>query len=96
MTDAEKAHKCKNYSWNSTGAEQTTLCAYLTLAEAEILAWLYSGNTPDDVTDVPTRYEGDADHGRCSGVQHARRGGADITLRTEFHEAGNMRTWWHM
>jgi hypothetical protein len=30
---------------------------FLSFAKNEILAWLYSGKTPDGVTDVPTQYE---------------------------------------
>lgn len=32
------------------------LAVYLTLARDEILSWLYSGKTPEGVTDVPARY----------------------------------------
>ena len=57
MTDAEKLTSVKSVLGITGTAEDASLSAYLALAEAEILAWLYSGNTPDDVTDVPTRYE---------------------------------------
>lgn len=57
MTDAEKLTSVKSVLGITGTDEDTSLSAYLALAEAEILAWLYSGNTPDDVTDVPTRYE---------------------------------------
>ena len=30
---------------------------YLELARDEILSWLYSGKTPEGVTDVPAQYE---------------------------------------
>ena len=37
-----------------------TLSAYITLAANEILSWLYwdIGGVPEDVTDVPAKYDG--------------------------------------
>ena len=57
MTDAEKLAQVKSLM-NITGADMDAqLAVFLTFAKNEILAWLYSGKTPDDVTDVPARYE---------------------------------------
>ena len=56
MTDAEKLAQVKSLM-NITGADMDAqLAVFLTFAKNEILAWLYSGKTPDDVTDVPERY----------------------------------------
>lgn len=57
MTDAEKLAMLKSLLNISDAAQNTQLSAYLSLAKAEILAWLYSGKTPEGVTDVPARYE---------------------------------------
>ena len=57
MTDADKLERLK-VLLKITGSEQDdTLAVYLTLARDEILSWLYSGKTPEGVTDVPARYE---------------------------------------
>lgn len=57
MTDAEKLASLKSILGITVTTQDSYLSAYLALAKAEILAWVYSGSTPDDVTDVPTRYE---------------------------------------
>jgi hypothetical protein len=57
MTDAEKLAQVKSLM-NITGTDlDAQLAVFLSFAKNEILAWLYSGKTPDDVTDVPARYE---------------------------------------
>ncbi len=56
MTDAEKLAQVKSLM-NITGTDlDAQLAVFLSFAKNEILAWLYSGKTPDDVTDVPERY----------------------------------------
>ena len=56
MTTTEKLAQVKSLL-NITGTDlDAQLTVFLTLAKNEILAWLYSGKTPDDVTDVPERY----------------------------------------
>lgn len=40
-----------------TGSEQDVeLSAFLDFSKAEILSWLYNGNIPEGVVDVPVRY----------------------------------------
>lgn len=57
MTDAEKLAQVKSLM-NITGTDlDAQLAVFLSFAKNEILAWLYSGKTPDGVTDVPTQYE---------------------------------------
>jgi hypothetical protein len=56
MTINEKLAMLKAMPGMDTVTE-TTLAVYLDLSKAEILAWLYSGKTPDTVTDVPAQYE---------------------------------------
>lgn len=57
MTTAEKLSMLKTFLKIAGTASDTELSVYLDFAKREILAWLYSGNTPTDVTDVPTQYE---------------------------------------
>ena len=57
MTDAEKLSQVKSLM-NITDTDfDAQLAVFLSFAQSEILSWLYSGKTPDDVTDVPARYE---------------------------------------
>jgi hypothetical protein len=57
MTDAEKLVQLKALLQITDTTQDATLNVYLSLAKSEILAWLYSGKTPDGITDVPTQYE---------------------------------------
>lgn len=57
MTDAEKLVQLKALLQITDTTQDATLAVYLSLSKSEILSWLYSGNTPDDVVDVPERYE---------------------------------------
>ena len=57
MTDAEKLAQLKALLQITDTTQDATLAVYLSLAKSEILSWLYSGKTPNDVTDVPARYE---------------------------------------
>ena len=57
MTDAEKLAMLKSLLKITDTTRDAELAVYISLAKAEILAWLYSGKTPEGVTDVPARYE---------------------------------------
>lgn len=57
MTDAEKLSQLKALLQITDTTQDATLAVYLSIAKSEILSWLYSGKTPNDVTDVPARYE---------------------------------------
>jgi hypothetical protein len=56
MTDAEKLGQLKALLQITDTMQEATLAVYLDFAKAEILAWLYSGKTPEGVSDVPARY----------------------------------------
>lgn len=90
MTDAEKLTSVKSVLGITGSDEDTSLSAYLALAEAEILAWLYSGNTPDDVTDVPTRYEVTQIMGVVAGFNMQ-----GVEGQTSHSENGISRSWKH-
>ena len=57
MTDAAKIDQLKALLQITDTTQDATLAVFLSLAKSEILSWLYSGKTPDGVTDVPARYE---------------------------------------
>lgn len=57
MTDAEKLAQLKALLKITDTAQDATLAVYLSFCRNEILSWLYSGKTPEGVTDVPARYE---------------------------------------
>ncbi len=56
MTDTEKLSQLKALLQITDTTQDATLAVYLSLARDEILSWLYSGKTPEGVTDVPERY----------------------------------------
>ncbi len=56
MNDAEKLGQLKALLQITDMMQEATLAVYLDFAKAEILAWLYSGKTPEGVSDVPARY----------------------------------------
>ena len=51
---------------------------YLALAKAEILAWMYPSGIPDDVTDIPTRYENVQIFAVVAGYTHAGAEGEKV------------------
>jgi hypothetical protein len=56
MTDESKLVQLKALLQITDTTQDSVLAVYLTLARDEILNWLYSGKTPEGVTDVPARY----------------------------------------
>jgi hypothetical protein len=88
MTDAEKLEQVKSLM-NITGTDlDAQLAVFLSFAKNEILAWLYSGKTPDDVTDVPARYEPTQIMAVVYGYGQAGAEG-----QTAYAENGISRTW---
>ena len=57
MTTQEKLVQLKALLQITDTTQDSVLAVYLTLARDEILSWLYSGKTPEGVSDVPARYE---------------------------------------
>ena len=57
MSDADKLNRIKTILGISSDAEDTLLMEYLSMAKDEILSWMYGDTIPQDVTEVPTRYE---------------------------------------
>ena len=74
MTDAEKLTAVKTLL--EDGGEMPSdekLSAYISMAGNEILQWMYHliGGVPEDVTEVPTRYENTQIYAVVSGYTHA-------------------------
>ena len=88
MTDAEKLAMLKSLLNITDAAQDAKLGAYLSLAKAEILAWLYSGSIPDGVTDVPVQYEPTQIMACVTGFSQS---GADGEM--SHSENGISRTW---
>lgn len=57
MTTEAKVAQLKALLNITDTTQDSVLAVYLDLAKAEILSWLYSGKTPEGVTDVPAQYE---------------------------------------
>lgn len=88
MTDAEKLAMLKGLLNISDTAQDTQLGVYLSFAKSEILSWLYSGDTPDGVTNVPTQYETTQIMACATGFSQS---GADGEM--SHSENGISRTW---
>lgn len=74
MTDAEKLATVKVLL--EDGGEMPSdekLNTYLSIAKGEILAWQYHliGGVPDDVTDIPAKYENTQIYAVVAGYTHA-------------------------
>ena len=74
MTDAEKLATVKVLL--EDGGEMPSdekLNIYLSIAKGEILAWQYHliGGVPDDVTDIPAKYENTQIYAVVAGYTHA-------------------------
>ena len=57
MTTQEKLVQLKALLQITDATQDSVLAVFLSLARDEILNWLYSGKTPEGVSDVPARYE---------------------------------------
>ena len=74
MTDAEKLTMVKTLL--EDGGEMPSdekLTAYLSIAKSEILAWIYHlvGGVPEDVTEVPSKYDMTHIYAVVAGYTHA-------------------------
>lgn len=74
MTDTEKLTTIKTLlSDGGALPSDEKLTTYITLAKQEILNWMYSqvGGVPEDVTDVPVKYEVTQIYAVVAGYTHA-------------------------
>ena len=89
MTDAQKLNSIKVLLEDGSGYMPTdeTLNEYITLAQGEILAWMYHlvGGVPDDVTAVPSKYEGIQIYAVVVGWTHAGGEGELVHIENGVH-----------
>ena len=90
MTNAQKLEIITTLLEDGSGYMPTTetLETYLTLSENEILAWMYHlvGGVPEDVTAVPSKYEGTQIYAVVAGWTHA-----GVEGELHHHENGVIR-----
>ena len=92
MTDAEKLTTIKTLL--DDGSEMPSdekLNAYLSLAKNEILNWLYwdIGGVPEDVTNLPSRYDGVQIYAVIAGYTHAGAEGEGQHIENGVHRTFN-------
>ena len=89
MTDAEKLNSIKILLEDGSGYMPTdeTLTEYITLAKKEILAWMYHliGGVPEDVTEVPNKYETIQIYSVIAGWTHAGAEGQIVSIENGVH-----------
>ena len=63
------------------------LNTYLTIAQGEILAWMYHliGGVPSDVTEIPSKYEGTQIYAVLAGYTHAGAEGEQTHIENGVH-----------
>ena len=89
MTDAQKLITVQTLIEDGSGYMPTeeTLNTYITMAGNEILAWKYHliGGIPDDVTEVPSQYEGIQVYAVVVGWTHAGAEGQGLSIENGVH-----------
>ena len=88
MTEAEKLATIKTLlSDGGALPSDEKLTAYITLAKQEILNWMYSqvGGVPEDVTDLPSRYDGVQIYAVIAGYTHAGAEGQSAHIENGVH-----------
>lgn len=89
MTDAEKLTTIKALLEDGSGymPTDTVLNTYITIAGNEILAWMYHlvGGVPDDVAEVPTKYEQVQIYAVVVGWTHAGAEGQGLSIENGVH-----------
>ena len=89
MTDEQKLRSIKVLLEDGSGYMPTdeTLNEYITLAQGEILSWMYHlvGGIPDNVTDVPAKYEGIQIYAVVVGWTHAGGEGELVHIENGVH-----------
>ena len=89
MTDAQKLITVKTLLEDGSGymPSDVTIAAYIAIAKGEILAWMYhlAGGVPEDVTDVPAKYEGIQVYAVVVGWTHAGAEGQTVSIENGVH-----------
>lgn len=89
MTNAEKLTMVKTLLDDGTGylPSDETLNTYILAAQAEILAWIYHlvGGVPEDVTEVPNKYDMTHVYAVVAGYTHAGAEGQEVHIENGVH-----------
>ncbi|MBQ1572302.1 MAG: hypothetical protein IIZ78_14335 [Clostridiales bacterium] len=89
MTDSQKLTTVKTLIEDGSGymPSDETLNTYISIAGNEILAWMYHlvGGVPDDVAEVPTKYEQIQIYAVVVGWTHAGAEGQGLSIENGVH-----------
>ena len=89
MTNAQKLEIIETLLEDGSGymPSTETLETYLAVAQDEILAWIYHlvGGVPEDVTEVPVRYDGTHIYAVVAGWTHAGAEGQTVSIENGVH-----------
>jgi hypothetical protein len=89
MTDAQKLDIIKTLIDDGTGymPSDETLNTYIAVAGNEILSWMYHlvGGVPEDVTDVPSKYEGIQIYAVIVGFTQSGAEGQGLSIENGVH-----------
>jgi hypothetical protein len=89
MTDAQKLDIIKTLIDDGTGymPSDETLNTYIAVAGNEILSWMYHlvGGVPEDVTDVPERYDGTQIYAVVVGFTQSGAEGQAMSIENGVH-----------
>ena len=89
MTDAQKLITVQTLIEDGSGymPSEETLNTYITIAGNEILEWMYHlvGGVPEDVTAVPSKYEGIQIYAVVVGWTHAGAEGQGLSIENGVH-----------
>jgi hypothetical protein len=89
MTDAQKLITVQTLIEDGSGymPSDETLNTYIQVAGNEILAWMYHlvGGVPENVTEVPNKYEGIQIYAVVVGWTHAGAEGQGLSIENGVH-----------
>ena len=89
MTNAQKLTTLKVLLDDGSGyaPSDDTLKTYLNLAQGEILSWMYHliGGVPEEVTEVPEKYDGVHIYSVIAGWTHAGAEGQSVSIENGVH-----------
>lgn len=89
MTDEQKLITVQTLLEDGSGymPSDTVLNAYITIAGNEILEWRYGlvGGVPEDVTEVPSKFEGIQIYAVVVGWTHAGAEGQGLSIENGVH-----------
>ena len=89
MTDAQKLITVQTLLEDGSGymPSEDTLKTYIDVSGSEILSWMYHlvGGVPDDVTEVPSKYEGIQIYAVVVGWTHAGAEGQSVSIENGVH-----------